>query len=89
MPEISLSLLSLIFGALAIAGGAFGLAQREKAMDFSRNFPRHETIGPVLILAGMTWFLFILHGENMADFEGIGGCFTASSSPPGWGPAFF
>ena len=57
-------------------------------MDFSRNFPRHGTIGPVLILAGMTWFLFILHGENMADFEGYHGRFTASSSPPGWEPAF-
>ena len=70
MPEISLSLLSLIFGVLVIAGGAFGLAQREKAMEFSRNFPRHEKIGPILILAGMVWFLYILHGENMADFEG-------------------
>ena len=89
MPEISLSLLSLIFGALAIAGGAFGLAQREKAMDFSRNFPRHETIGPVLILAGMTWFLFILHGENMADFEGYRRPFYGIIIATGVGACFF
>ena len=89
MPEISLSLLSLIFGGLAIAGGAFGLTQSEKAIEFSRNFPRHETIGQVLILVGMAWFLFILHGENMADFEGYRRPFYAIIIATGVGACFF
>ena len=71
MPEISLATLSLIIGAIAVLGGVLGFMGGEKARDFISGFSRNTTAGYVLILAAMVWFLIILEGENMADFENL------------------
>jgi len=88
MPEISLANLSLALGALMVFTAAWGLAKPEGAMDWIKNFPRNETAGWTLTLAGMAWFLWVLSGETLADFEkfrvhfqvfivatGVGACF--------------
>ena len=69
MPEISLSTLSLILGALALGGGVWGITAREQALEFVKGFPRNDNAGYVTILAAMVWFLLILKGESMSDFE--------------------
>ena len=38
MPEISLSTLSLILGALTLGGGIWGITAREQALEFVRDF---------------------------------------------------
>ncbi len=69
MPEVSLSTLSMILGGIALAGGAWGIAAREQALEFIKGFPRNENAGYFTILAAMVWFLLILKGESMSDFE--------------------
>ena len=34
MPEVTLSTLSIILGGIALAGGAWGIAAREQALEF-------------------------------------------------------
>jgi hypothetical protein len=36
-----------------------------------RKFPRSLPVGYVLTLLGTAWFTFNVHGESLADFEGI------------------
>lgn len=69
MPEVTLSTLSMILGGIALAGGAWGIAAREQALEFIKGFPRNENAGYFTILAAMVWFLLILKGESMSDFE--------------------
>ena len=38
MPEISLSTLSLILGALTLGGGIWGITAREQALEFVKDF---------------------------------------------------
>jgi hypothetical protein len=88
MPEISLANLSLALGAIMVLTAVWGLAKTEGAMDWIKKFPRNETAGWTLMLAGMAWFLWVLSGETLADFEkfrmiikifivavGVGSCF--------------
>ena len=88
MPEISLADLSLALGAIMLLTAIVGLAKPEGAMDWVRKFPRNETAGWTLMLMGMAWFLWVLSGETLADFEkfrlhfkifivatGVGACF--------------
>ena len=69
MPEISLANLSLILGIIAVAKGLWGFAASEKAIEFAKAYPRNNNAGYVTILAAMVWFLLILKGESMSDFE--------------------
>ena len=69
MPDISLSTLSLILGALTLGGGIWGITAREQALEFVKGFPRNDNVGYFLILSAMVWFLLILKGESMSDFE--------------------
>ena len=69
MPEPTLATLSIIFGALALVKGVFGLMNGEKVKKFLEGFPRNNLAGYVLILTSMVWFMLILDGENMSDFE--------------------
>ena len=88
MPDVSLSNLSVILGALILAKGICGLVAEKKAREFIKAFPRTDNLGYLAILLAMVWFLMILKDENMADFEkfrthfnifilitGIGACF--------------
>jgi len=88
MPEISLANLSLALGAIMVLTAVWGLAKTEGAMDWMKKFPRNETAGWTLTLVGMAWFLWVLSGETLADFErfrmhfkvfivatGVGACF--------------
>ncbi|HIG81523.1 MAG TPA: hypothetical protein EYQ62_07790 [Verrucomicrobiales bacterium] len=88
MPEISLANLSLALGAIMLLTAVWGLAKPEGMMDWVKKFPRNETAGWALMLAGMAWFLWVLSGETLADFEkfrmhfkifivatGVGACF--------------
>ena len=69
MPEITLSNLSLILGVIFVAKGAWGVACSEKAIEIVKAFPRNDNAGYVTTLAAMLWFLLILKGESMSDFE--------------------
>lgn len=69
MPEISLATLSMILGALALGSGVWGMMAREQALDFTKGFPRNDNAGYFTIIAAMVWFLLILKGESMSDFE--------------------
>ena len=69
MPEISLATLSMILGALALGSGVWGMTAREQALDFTKGFPRNDNAGYFTIIAAMVWFLLILKGESMSDFE--------------------
>lgn len=69
MPEISLANLSLILGVTAVAKGVWGFSASEKAIEFAKAYPRNNNAGYVTILAAMVWFLLILKGESMSDFE--------------------
>lgn len=71
MLEISLATLSLILGAVAVLKGVMGFMGGDKVRDFISGFSRNNTVGYVLILAAMVWFLFMLKDENMADFENL------------------
>lgn len=88
MPEITIAQLSLALGALMVFTAIFGLVKPEGAMNWTKDFPRNETAGWTLMLAGMAWFLWVLSGETLADFEkfrmhfkifivatGVGACF--------------
>ena len=69
MPEITLSTLSLILGAGALGGGVWGLTQEATVRELLKGYPRNNNVGYATILAGMVWFLYILGGESMSDFE--------------------
>ena len=69
MPEISLANLSMILGAMALAKGVYFITAAKKACEMIKAFPRNDNAGYLLILISMVWFLLILKGENMADFE--------------------
>ena len=59
----------MILGALALGGGVWGLTREESVRDLLKGYPRNDNVGYVTILAGMVWFLYILDGESMSDFE--------------------
>ena len=84
MPEISLANLSLALGALMVITAVFGLVKTEGAMDWAKNFPRNETAGWTLMLAGMAWFLWVLKSETLADFKNSGCSSKSSSWPLAW-----
>ena len=69
MPEVTLSSLSLILGVICVAKGVWGIACSDKSIEFVKAFPRNDNAGYVTILAAMAWFLLILKGESMSDFE--------------------
>jgi hypothetical protein len=69
MPEITLANLSLILGVICMAKGAWGFTASEKAIEIMKAFPRNDNAGYIAILAAMMWFLLILKGESMSDFE--------------------
>ena len=88
MPDISLANLSLALGVLMVLTATVGLVKPEGAIDWTKKFPRNETAGWMLTLVGMAWFLWVLSGETLADFEkfrmhfkvfivatGVGACF--------------
>ena len=59
----------MILGALALGSGVWGMMAREQALDFTKGFPRNDNAGYFTIIAAMVWFLLILKGESMSDFE--------------------
>jgi multisubunit Na+/H+ antiporter MnhG subunit len=89
MPEISLANLSLALGALMVITAVFGLVKTEGAMDWAKNFPRNETAGWTLMLAGMAWFLWVLKSETLADFEKFRMLFKVFIVATGVGACFF
>ena len=59
----------MILGSLALGSGVWGMMAREQALDFTKGFPRNDNAGYFTIIAAMVWFLLILKGESMSDFE--------------------
>ncbi|MBC8326920.1 MAG: hypothetical protein H8E27_14970 [Verrucomicrobia subdivision 3 bacterium] len=89
MPEISLANLSLALGALMVLTAAVGLAKPKGSMDWINQFPRNETAGWTLMLAGMAWFLWVLSDETLADFEKFRTHFQVFIVATGVGSCFF
>lgn len=65
---MSLSLLSIILGVLALGGGVYGLVNPEVARKWADGFSRNVVIGYVLTLLATGWFVYNVSLENIADF---------------------
>lgn len=65
---MELSKLTLILGAVAVAGGTAGLVKTEGLIAFLKGFPRSVPVGAGLTLVSTLWFVYNLSQENIADF---------------------
>jgi len=87
--DIRLSTLSVILGLVVVALNAYGVFNPRAFAAAARKFPRHTTIGWVLMLLGTAWFLFNVSQESVADFASMKRIFYLLFGAVGIGACIF
>src|ERR1051325_7039416 len=71
MLDLKLSTLSIILGLIVALPSVYGFLKPKAFADAVRRFPRHTTLGYVLMMLGTAWFLYYVSQENVSDFANI------------------
>ena len=66
---MDISTLTLFLAALTVGPAVYGLMNPGSLAEFARGLARNVTAGYILIAVGTVWFIVILEGETLADFE--------------------
>jgi hypothetical protein len=89
MLDLKLSTLSVIMGLIVALPSVFGLLKPKAFAEAVRKFPRHTTVGYVLVLLGTAWFLYYVSQESVSDFASLKKVFYLLFGGIGIGACFF
>ncbi len=67
----ALQTVAIGLGILGFGTGVWALFCKEKAQHFSRNFPRNDQIGRVLMLIDVVWSLYLFQKMKLGDWDSI------------------
>lgn len=87
--EIQLSTLSVILGLIVALPNAYGVMKPKAFGEAARKFPRHTTVGWVLMLLATAWFLFNVSQESVSDFRSMKRIFYLLFGAVGVGSCIF
>jgi hypothetical protein len=89
MFDLKLSTLSVILGLIVALPSVYGLLKPKAFAEAVRKFPRHTTVGYVLMLLGTAWFLCYVNQEAVSDFASMKKIFYLLFGAVGIGACFF
>jgi hypothetical protein len=89
MSDLKLSTLSVILGLIVALPSVYGLLKPKAFAEAVRKFPRHTSIGYVLMLIGTAWFLYYVSQESVADFASLKKVFFIVFGAVGIGACIF
>jgi hypothetical protein len=89
MSGIKFSTLSLLLGLLVVVPAAYGLVKPAALAAKARQFPRHTSIGVVLMLVATLWFIFNVSQESLSDFARMKTMFYLLFAAVGLGSCIF
>ena len=89
MPDLKLSTLSVVLGAIVALPSLFGVLNPKGYADAARKFPRNTPVGYVLMLLATAWFLYYVSLETVSDFASLKKIFFIVFGGVGIGACFF
>lgn len=68
-----LKMTGLVLGAALLAGHLYALLNRAPLQDMLKAFPRHRTVGVVLMTINALWAYWVVSSMDLGEFSGLRG----------------